>query len=299
MPGDPLSDMQIGNIAPYVDVQVRDRTTDNLNAFDRNPELIETLVTEVVSAENFLKNDAKAAGLAARLANFLPGLVRPGRKTFGGPSGINWVEAADHFVCRASHGVRFSRFSEFENDSAAEKLLEAMEYQTILHLAWRFRQWYQYPPLLAEIAAPVLREVIEEVKETTELELQDRRPFFVYSCHDVTILALLYALGADFLADDEKGNWRYWPEYGSTLIFELVRTKDEIGRTLHVVRVLLNGKPIRVVNMLDQHEDTDSSSGSKHDYVGQGPMNMLTIACFEKVVSNLETVGGILHRSAS
>lgn len=169
-----------------------------------------------------------------------------------------------------------------------------MEYHTILHLAWRFRQWYQYPPLLAEIAAPVLREVTTEIQETTELELQDRRPFSVYSCHDVTILALLYALGADFLAEEEKGTWRYWPEYGSTLIFELVRTKDESGKTLHVVRILLNGKPIRVVNTLEHHKDTENSGGSRPKYVGQGPMNMLTIDCLEKVVRNLEIVGGYI-----
>mmetsp|Transcript_13227 Transcript_13227/g.20156 ORF Transcript_13227/g.20156 Transcript_13227/m.20156 type:complete len:146 (+) Transcript_13227:726-1163(+) len=141
LPDDPLSDVYFQNSKPYLDIRVRERATDNLNAFDRNPKLIETLVTEVASTEHFLKNDAKACNLAARLANFLPGLVRPGRKTFGGPSGINWVEATDHFVCRSSHGVRFSRFSEFENDDSAEKLLEAMEYRTILHLAWRFRQW--------------------------------------------------------------------------------------------------------------------------------------------------------------
>jgi len=161
LPDDPLSDVYFQNSKPYLDIRVRERATDNLNAFDRNPKLIETLVTEVASTEHFLKNDAKACNLAARLANFLPGLVRPGRKTckfssmicrlksiififlleVGGPSGINWVEATDHFVCRSSHGVRFSRFSEFENDDSAEKLLEAMEYRTILHLAWRFRQW--------------------------------------------------------------------------------------------------------------------------------------------------------------
>eukprot|EP00546_Thalassionema_frauenfeldii_P016927 CAMPEP_0178901082 /NCGR_PEP_ID=MMETSP0786-20121207/3820_1 /TAXON_ID=186022 /ORGANISM="Thalassionema frauenfeldii, Strain CCMP 1798" /LENGTH=282 /DNA_ID=CAMNT_0020572135 /DNA_START=683 /DNA_END=1531 /DNA_ORIENTATION=- len=275
LPDDPLSDVYFQNSKPYLDIRVRERATDNLNAFDRNPKLIETLVTEVASTEHFLKNDAKACNLAARLANFLPGLVRPGRKTFGGPSGINWVEATDHFVCRSSHGVRFSRFSEFENDDSAEKLLEAMEYRTILHLAWRFRQWYQYPPLLAEIAAPVLREVVEEMKETTDLTIQDRRPFSLYSCHDVTILALLYALGADFLADEEKGNWRYWPEYGSTLIFELVKAKDQRGSTLHVVRVLLNGKPVRVVNMLGRYGDTYSSSSIGPKYIGQGPMNLL------------------------
>ncbi len=50
-----------------------------------------------------------------------------------------------------------------------------------------------------------------------------QRPFVIYSCHDVTILGILYALGAEFLADDDGSDWRYWPPYGSSLVFELVR----------------------------------------------------------------------------
>jgi hypothetical protein len=272
-----------------VAVNVRDRATDNLNAFDRNPQLIKNLVENVVTSPHFLAHDTAASPLAARLANYLPGLVRKGRKTFGGPSGINWIEATDHFICRNSHGVNFSRFSEYEHESKAERTLEAMEHQTMVHLAWRFRQWYQNPPLLAEIASPALREILEHMQGTPELGVQEKHPFTIYSCHDVTILALLYGLGAECLADEGKGDWRFWPVYGTTLVFELVRIKDDAGKTSHVVRVLLNGKPIRAVNLLDY------KGSGQPEYTGHGPMKMLTVSDFEKIISKLEEAGGMPH----
>jgi hypothetical protein len=279
----------IGTENALVAVAVRDRATDNLNAFDRNPELIKQLVTEVVTSDYFVTHDYKAAPLAARLAYYLPDLARPGKQTFGGPSGINWVEASDHFICRSAHGVKYSLFSEFEHDSSAEGILRALEHPTILHLAWRFRQWYKHPPLLAEIASPALREVLVKMQAIPAMGIQDRRPFTIYSCHDVTILALLYGLGADFLADENKGDWRFWPKYGSTLVFELIRVDGANGKPSHLVRVLLNGKPVRSVDLLD------FKGTGPPDYIGHGPMKMLTICDFEKVISKLEKVGGMPH----
>ena len=96
---------------PLVKICVRDLAHDPLNAFDRNPDLIAELVAEVMLSPEFLSKDAGAAPLAARLANVLPGLVRPFRSDFSAksPSGINWVEAADHFVwyawCMRNIGV--------------------------------------------------------------------------------------------------------------------------------------------------------------------------------------------------
>ena len=83
-----------------VPIRIRDLSNDPLNAFDRNPDLIAELVSEVMLSPEFLQRDGGAAPLAARLANILPGLVRKFRSDFSAksPSGINWVEAADHFV---------------------------------------------------------------------------------------------------------------------------------------------------------------------------------------------------------
>jgi Histidine phosphatase superfamily (branch 2) len=272
-----------------VSIGVRDKTIDKLNAFDRNPALIKHLVTQVVTSPDFIKTDSQAAPLAARLANYLPGLMRENRHTFGGPSGINWIEATDHFVCRRSHAIPFCKFSQFEGDHEAERTLEAMEQNTLAHRTWRFRQWYQSPPLLAEIATPALRDILEQMQATPGLGNQERHPFVLYGCHDVTILALLYAIGAEFLADENNARWRFWPGYGTTLVFELVQITDDLGAITHVVRVLLNGVPVKSVNLLK------NSNSSPTEYLGKAPLNLLSLENFEQLITDLEVAGGMPH----
>ena len=215
---------------PTVKIHVRSVRNDPLNAFDRNPDLIAELVSEVMLSDEFRHRDGKAAPLAARLANILPGLVkRKGTGDFSkrSPSGINWVEAADHFVCRTAHDVALAQFTDFEDDDRITSTLQAMSHPTLAHLAWRFRKWYQHERLLAVIAAPPLREIADQILQTPNLSSRERRPFVIYSCHDITILGLLYGVGADFLALDETdpsecaGNWRWWPPYASNLVFEV------------------------------------------------------------------------------
>jgi hypothetical protein len=140
-----------------VEVRIRGPHDDTLNAFDRSPEMMAELVSVVISSTEFQEKDGAAAPLAARLANILPGLARKKKNTTGfnaAPSGINWIEACDHFVCRKAHNLELSRFSDFEHDDRVESTLQALAHQTITHLAWRFRQWYKNPTLLANIAAP-------------------------------------------------------------------------------------------------------------------------------------------------
>jgi hypothetical protein len=200
-----------GSAEAFATVNVRDIHCDPLNAFDRNPALISELVSEVMSTSDFLMRDGKATSLAARLANILPGLVRKSKKTTNdfskhAPSRINWVEAADHFICRAAHGLSLSKFSDYEAQEEYEQTLQAMSYSTLAHLSWRFRKWYQHERLLALIAAPPLREIANQMVQTPHLSVNARRPFVLYSCHDITILGLLYAIGADFLAIDNSND---------------------------------------------------------------------------------------------
>lgn len=281
-----------------VKIQVRDVSNDPLNAFDRNPDIVAELVAEVMECEEFFTHDSSAAPLAARLANYIPGLARRNPKDFSirSPSGINWVEAADHFICRDAHNVCLSKFTDFEDDDQVEHTLAAMAHQTLIHLAWRFRQWYKNKKLLAVIAAPPLREIADQIAATPALQTREKHPFVVYSCHDITILGLLYGIGADFLADDETSQWRFWPKYGSHLIFELVRIKapplspDDIDA--YVVRVLLDGNPVLTANT-----ETTLSGRTKLVYTGNGPEHMLQLRDFQKVVEMLEAEGGYDYNS--
>lgn len=255
-----------------VPVLVRQLSHDPLNAFDRNPKLMSDLVHQVISKPDFQSGDATAIPLASRLANVLPGLVRrTNSPSSRSPSGINWVEAADHFVCRKAHGVDYAAFTDTESEHS--QMLEALSHETLAHLAWRFRQWYKHPQLLAAVAAPPLREIATQVQETPTLKTRDKHPFVIYSCHDVTILGILYGMGADFLVDEWKS---FWPTYGSTLVFELVRIPGEVEK--YVVRVLLNGTPVRSVH--------------GREPVGHGPHAMMWIDDFDEMVRHLEDQGG-------
>ena len=307
---------------PKVFVRVRDQSCDNLNAFDRNPDLMRDLVGDVMQSKSFQQTDAKAAPIAARLANILPGLARKGRKDFSAttPSGINWVEAADHFVCRSSHDLPLSKFSDFEHDSDAEQILSAMTYKALGHLAWRFRKWYNNPQLLAAIAAPPLREIAQQLdhlvsKSSSIRALQDPCENFlcIYSCHDVTILSLLYALGADFLADEDSAAWReYWPAYASTLLIELVRLDEEydvsadnsnkenqgpiINDNRHVIRVVINERVVTSTDFQLAKFERDKTPDAEEETptppanpLGNGPYNLLTMNDFWKVVTDLES----------
>jgi hypothetical protein len=247
------------------------------------------LINDVVNQQSFQERDALAASLARRLSKDLPGLLTSGAK-FGGPSGINWVHAFDHFVCRSSHGKRLSiklspeeEYDEDDDDddddifssrNSASSTIEQTEMEddpmqeyfdpTMAHLTWRFRQWFTSPPLLAEFAGPPLREVVAQAKafvsskaalHSTSKQTRKKKPFVVYSCHDVSILSLLYAIQADAVYADKEENV-YWPPYASTLVFELVTLPDR--GTSPFLRILLNGEPCRLhgfnSNIIPLHE---------------------------------------------
>lgn len=87
------------------------------------------------------------------------------------------------------------------------------------------------------------------------------------------------------------GSWRYWPSYGSHLVFELVRVRDgPPGPDSHVVRVLLDGVPVRSskIDQLSSRRDVTDS---------RGPKGMFFINDFERLVSNLEQAGGYDYAS--
>ena len=79
---------------------------------------------------------------------------------------MNWIHANDHFVCRRAHSVPLLAFSDFEGtdkEAEVEAALEAMANPVMSHLAWRFREWYSSPKLLALISSPPLREILGQM----------------------------------------------------------------------------------------------------------------------------------------
>lgn len=188
------------------------------------------------------------------------------------------MRTADHFVCRESHGLPLARFTDFDNDLRVEQTLKAMSHQTKAHLAWRFRQWYKNRKLLSAIAGPPFREILNQMLSTTSLGDSEKRRFTLYSCHDITILGILYGLGADFLAGDLNPGVLYWPPYASTLAIELVRTNDHRFR----VRTLLDGVTVKSVDF----------ANPTHPSLSSTPDGLLSISDFQQLVEQLEDDGG-------
>jgi hypothetical protein len=74
-----------------VKISIRDIKNETLNAFDSSPELMKTFVKDVIATPEFTEKDSKAVSLAARLSQFIPGLMK--HSPYGGStqSGISWV----------------------------------------------------------------------------------------------------------------------------------------------------------------------------------------------------------------
>ena len=288
-----------------------------------------SLVKNVISMDRFQRVDSNAKGLADQLSEFLPGL-RGAPQAFGGtPSGINWIHANDHFVCRRAHGIPLSAFSDFEgtsDEAEVEVLLESLATPVCSHLSWRFREWYSCPKLVAAVAAPPFQEMLGQMIDVTSMSAGERRPFVVYSAHDVTLLALLYAIGADFLVSGEDcggkdmvegvggthsnmvqgsvltsklnsmSSWRWWPDYSSAIAFELVRLNSghEYGDTTHIIRVILNGRTLSLLPRLSSDDegilkDQTPCARQRFGTIMEGSQSqMLSLSDFAQIVSVLE-----------
>eukprot|EP00571_Detonula_confervacea_P000486 CAMPEP_0172314698 /NCGR_PEP_ID=MMETSP1058-20130122/23173_1 /TAXON_ID=83371 /ORGANISM="Detonula confervacea, Strain CCMP 353" /LENGTH=618 /DNA_ID=CAMNT_0013028635 /DNA_START=74 /DNA_END=1930 /DNA_ORIENTATION=+ len=314
-----------------IKVQVRDKEIDTLNAFDRHPQMMNGLVKDVVATEQFQRIDGNAKPLADELSTYLPGL-RGAPQAFGGtPSGVNWVHANDHFVCRRSHSIPlaadFSDHDEISSENEdAEAALASMAIPVYSHLAWRFREWYRCPKLLSAVARPPFKEMMKNMVEAAnDLRPNDRRPFVLYSCHDVTLLALLYAIGADFLVSGEdcggvdmqeegdgdqtysgmtagsvrKGTqqtgFRWWPAYSSTIAFELVRLDESQSLGMdeqHVIRVILNGDTLTLMPRMSTEDEGILKEQSLCSRQVFGESQMMRLSDFEQVIRVLEEAGG-------
>ncbi|KAL3784378.1 hypothetical protein ACHAWO_001624 [Cyclotella atomus] len=313
-----------------VSVEVRDKKIDTLNAFDRRPTMMNDLVKNVIATDQFQRIDGAALPLAQELCDFLPGLIGAPQAFGGTPSGINWIHANDHFVCRRAHSVPLLAFSDHEgkeNEVEAEAALEKMAIPVLSHLAWRFREWYSSPRLLASVSSPPLREIMGQMLDCVHRSEEEKRPFVLYSCHDVTLLGLLYAIGADFLIsghdcrgtkmqeegklihcglidgliqeqDADQTSWRWWPPYSSTIAFELVQVDNETGIDGHFIRVVLNGRALRLIPMMSSEDEKLLTKQPIYNRMRFGEMNgggmcdMMGMHDFEQMIVALEDAGG-------
>jgi len=249
-----------------VEIHVRDPKDETLNPWSSSPELMKNLMSDALETPESIENNRKAANLTRELSEYIPGLLKHSPTPTSGIK-INWIHAADHFVCRSSHSVPVVRFCPHletdryrENSEVSEDHFRSLGNATLSHLLSRFRLYYSNQALLAEVAGPALGEVRNEMKgvaaaaamQTESFRGATKKPFRVYSCHDVTILGLLYAIKDRFLGMEHvpAGDWLVptrssWPTYATCITLELVRlsAKGKKDDTF-VVKAWLNEAPI-------------------------------------------------------
>lgn len=97
------------------------------------------------------------------------------------------------------------------------------------------------------MAGPALHEVLMElktaVKNKDSLSSKTKKPFRIYSCHDVTILALIYAIEGIHL--DSTKSFLPWPTYATCFTLELVRTaENDESEPRYSLRAFINKAPI-------------------------------------------------------
>ncbi|CBN79151.1 conserved unknown protein [Ectocarpus siliculosus] len=236
-----------------VPVVVRPRADDFLNQWEsRGHEMYERMMV-VESEPDFRVTEETVGGpLKRRLHALDPAL-------FPLPQGgrFRWMMAADYFMSARARGLRV----------APE--LDALGTATIRHLVWRFSRFYGDDEMMRTMVGPLLAHIIECAAGSdvagpatgsrnvpgADASGGSLSRVVSSSCHDVTILALLYAMEADLLEDRD-----YWPPYGSTIAFEVSSTggvsgpgrgprggrgEDKGGGGDLVLKISVDGEPLR------------------------------------------------------
>jgi hypothetical protein len=230
-----------------VPVHVRPASLCTLNAYDRDPALMKSYVKEVVGTEAFQATDNKASDQMRPLLE--PHLVLADR--------INWVTLTDHFVCRSSHNTQYFDLAPVDDaaEPSAEQAVGASLHEEVhKHLCWRFKKWYGNKRLLASIAAPMLSEVMSGIDECdsvagvtvagdTKGVTNKKTQFTIFSCHDVTLLGLIYSIRAS-----KAFAYSFWPAYSSYLSFELLEVTAASGEVSKAMRIKYNGEIIEFEN---------------------------------------------------
>uniref|UniRef100_K3W775 Histidine acid phosphatase n=1 Tax=Globisporangium ultimum (strain ATCC 200006 / CBS 805.95 / DAOM BR144) TaxID=431595 RepID=K3W775_GLOUD len=196
-------------ITPRVHVLPPDH--DMINTYAAFPEIATLKAALEHENEEFAFREHEMAPRKAELTRALP-MFASGSQPF------TWMAAADYFVCRDAHGVSMIPGTEAHCDAS------------VLHLSFRFHQFYSHPRVLQLVAGRLMQHVLLEIQKVTTNDPAMKK-LVIYSGHDISILSVLHAINAT-LADDDK----WWPEYASAVALELL--EDDDGRWY--VRARLN-----------------------------------------------------------
>lgn len=135
------------------------------------------------------------------------------------------MSAFDHFVCRTAHDLAF--------DENVRHLANVVTE----HVPRRYSQYFTNGAHLGFLGAgPLLKDILNKTEQMYTTRNNRNGPILkVFSGHDVNILGLLYALGAD----PELIKPPFWPDFGSNIVLEIFL--DDLK-----VNLYYNLKPLRI-----------------------------------------------------
>ena len=196
-------------------VQVRDIQQCAMSFYEGNPHLVTRLFKEAQTQEDFHILEEHMASISTSLIKEFPLMVRKdsninSNNSSGGK--IDWLAAFDYFACREAHNLPIS--DNLDNNTAYGELVkEHMAKRVSLYLASGGEH-------VSLAAGPLLRDIkrsTDEIFTRSDIGENENVDVHVYSGHDVNILALLYAIGAD----SKLVSPPFWPDYGSNVVVEV------------------------------------------------------------------------------
>ena len=223
-----------------IPIIVRDIKSCSMSYFDGKPDLAFSLISKVQSTDKFkqIENDSKIIKVKEIMSLNIPLII--------GPRGFDWMAAFDYFACRRAHDIKIHD--------------DLVPYENIVkqHLINRYDVYLNHHEKFGNFVFPMIQDINDQIKEFDIKDCTNNSPCLaVFSCHDVNILGLLYALKAKMIK-----NATFWPYYGDTIILE----HDASNK----INVYYNDKP------LEMTIDNDDN----RTYITQKELNELEIRLF-------------------
>mmetsp|Transcript_19157 Transcript_19157/g.35586 ORF Transcript_19157/g.35586 Transcript_19157/m.35586 type:complete len:398 (-) Transcript_19157:61-1254(-) len=191
-----ISGFNSNNSTPaHVEVNVPSNEDNVLNMYDNDPDTIRAFIKEINLTPSFRSLSSPSSLLPKILSAFSPH-TKKGR--------VDYIHLLDHFVCRRSHDLCYTDVNESYRRGEFDE--EVDEVKRILEM--RFYTYYTDPQLLKFIIKPLVNDVINKPCG-----------LHVYSCHDVTVLSILYLF--------EKKVWE-WPDYAAYVVVEIEEEEVEV-----------------------------------------------------------------------
>jgi len=192
--------IQLNNNSNYetqIPINVRDIKNCSMSYFDGKPKLAYSLVAKVQSTDKFKEIENEIDVLKAKqvLKEMIP-LIE-------GSKGFDWMAALDYFACRRSHDIIIHD--------------DLLQYEDIVrrHMVSRYRVYLSHYEKFGHFVSPMIVDVNEQIKLYDKHDNSKSNSLSIFSCHDVNLLGLLYAIKANII-----NHPNFWPYYGDTLTFE-------------------------------------------------------------------------------